>query len=173
MRRLRLALTTAMLAAMLVGGFQLTDPIPARAGSQSDIAGPPGSEGFGTDAKVLANGNFVIGDPLYDSPTATDVGAVYLYDGATHQLISMLTGATAGDSIGLSGIYEVGDSNVVVLSPFWSNPVGPITHAGAITWIDGSSGLGGTVTVANSLVGSTTADGVGTRIAKLLSLIHI
>src|SRR3954468_10548515 len=114
-RPLRLALTTSMLAAMMVSAIQLAPQLAAHAGSHSDIVGPAGSEDFGNTGIVLANGNFVIGDPLYDSPSAANVGAVYLYDGTTHQLISTLTGATAGDEIGLGGVHEVGDSNVVVL----------------------------------------------------------
>ncbi|MFN8440815.1 MAG: hypothetical protein U0175_08605 [Caldilineaceae bacterium] len=40
-------------------------------------------------------------DPRYDIPGgATDVGAVYSYDGATHALISTLTGSTSDDSWG-------------------------------------------------------------------------
>ena len=167
MRSIRLALTTALLASLAATCFQLDGPLPALAGSQSDIVGPTGSHEFGANAIVLANGNFVIGDYRYDSASATDVGAVYLYDGNTHQLISMVTGSTAGDQIGLGRIYEVGDSNIVVLSPHWTNPAGPIVHAGAITWIDGNSGLDGAVSVANSLVGATANDDVGIRFTLL------
>ena len=75
---------------------------PARAATfQTDINGPAGSGRFGTSVTVLPNGNFVVTDPYYDAPgPVADVGAVYLYNGATHALISTLTGSTAGDQVG-------------------------------------------------------------------------
>src|SRR6185436_4880831 len=70
-----------------------------RAG-QIDVAGPAGSRAFGSWVAVLPNGNFVVVDENYDLPNALDVGAIYLYDGGTLELISTLTGSTAGDEIG-------------------------------------------------------------------------
>jgi len=45
-----------------------------------------------------------------------------------------------------------------VLRPNWDNPAGPIANVGAVTWGNGSSGITGTVTIANSLVGSVAND---------------
>ncbi len=62
---------------------------PAAAGPASTtITGPTGSQFFGDTVMVLANGNFVVTDPGFDSATAVDVGAVYLYDGTTNAVIS-------------------------------------------------------------------------------------
>jgi Repeat of unknown function (DUF5650)/Fibronectin type III domain len=68
-----------------------------------------------------------------------------------------LIGPTAGDQIGSLGLALTG-GNYVVLSPNWKN--GGISRAGAITR-GGPSGITGTVTSANSLVGSTMDDAVG------------
>jgi hypothetical protein len=47
----------------------------------------------------------------------------------------------------------------VVKSPSWDN--GAIWNAGAVTWGNGTSGVTGVVSAANSLVGSTAGDQVG------------
>ena len=68
----------------------------AEAATQIEIAGPAGSEQFGQKVVVLPSGNIVVTDPFYDAPgPIPDVGAVYLYNGATGTLISMLTGSAA------------------------------------------------------------------------------
>ena len=74
-----------------------------------------------------------------------------------------LVGATSGDLIGSAGVRSIsGGNKLAVLSPNWSN--GTATNAGAMTWLDStvpSFGLIGTVSSANSLVGSNTNDAVG------------
>jgi hypothetical protein len=47
----------------------------------------------------------------------------------------------------------------VVSSPWWDNAA--IAEAGAVTWGDGTHGVAGAISVANSLVGSTDNDQVG------------
>jgi hypothetical protein len=119
------------------------------------VGGPAGSEDFGSeDVLVLSNGNYVVTDPDFNAGSIEDVGAVYLFDGVTDRLISTLKGSTELDGVGSGGVFEVGTSDVVVVSPSWdNNGVGD----GAVTWIDGSTGLNGPVSPANSLV--STDDG--------------
>jgi hypothetical protein len=132
---------------------------PALAPSQIDIEGPEGSGSFGANVTVLPNGNIVVCDPYYDDGGTADVGAVYLYDGASAALISMLTGSTAGDQVGNWGVTGLSNGNYVVSSPYWDNE--GVADAGAITWGDGMSGITGTVSADNSLVGSAAGDQVG------------
>jgi hypothetical protein len=119
----------------------------------TDIAGPSGSGSFGKQVVVLLNGNIVVADPGYDTATAVDAGAVYLYDGNTLALISALTGSHSGDQIGsgyfgvAKGITALSNGNYVVSSPNWNG------QAGAVTWASGVTGVTGTVSIANSLVG--------------------
>ena len=125
---------------------------------QFDINGPAGSGTFGDEVVALPNGNFVVIDPGYSIPGgATNVGAVYLY-GPTGNLISTLTGSTTDDQIG-GAITILTNGNFVVRSTFWNN--GTVNRAGAVTWIDGTNGLNGVVSAANSLVGSANNDRVG------------
>ena len=131
---------------------------------QTDIAGPAGSVSFGTAVTALPNGNIVVTDPDFAVAGATRAGAVYLYS-PSGALISSLFGSTADDGIGEGGIVIVGTSNFVVSSPNWN--VGASVRAGAATWVDGTSGLSGSVSAANSLVGSQTNDAVAQHVTVL------
>src|SRR5579871_5920434 len=122
--------------------------------AQLDIAGPSGSVAFGRPVYALPNGNIVVVDSKANG-VASDVGAVYLYS-PTGTLISTLTGSTADDRVGYGGVVVLANGNFVVLSPNWSN--GAANFAGAVTWVDGTTGLSGAVSATNSLVGSSALD---------------
>jgi hypothetical protein len=128
------------------------------------LPGPGGSGAFGTSVMVLANGNYVISDPSWDG-SASDAGAVYLYDGGSHALISALTGSSPGDQVGSGGIFPLANGNFVVASPRWDN--GGSANAGAATWVSGSAGLNASVSAANSLVGTAENDEVGRDVYAL------
>ena len=129
--------------------------------SQITLTGPPGSGQYGQNVQVLANGNIVVVDPYYTNAGIARVGAVYLYDGATLSLISTLTGSSANDQVGSGGITVLPNTNFVARSPGWS------AGAGAVTWCSGRTGKAGTVSAANSLVGSAANDQVGGSITVL------
>ena len=149
-------------ASIVTAGSSSTGPVHA-AGPDSTttlvITGPGGSGSFGSTIVVLANGNYVVTDPTFDLGASTDVGAIYLYDGATNQVISQLTGSHTNDQVGTGDVVEVGNGNVVITSPLWAN--GATATAGAATWVNGTTGLSGQVSAANSLVGTNTDDRVG------------
>lgn len=126
-----------------------------------DIAGPPGSGEFGYDVFVLPNGNLVVTDPYYDDSATEDAGAVYLYDGATAALISSLYGSHTEDRVGLYGIHILANGHYVIQSPRWD------ASRGAATWCSGTAGCSGTVSAANSLVGSSANDGDGIFLLEL------
>ena len=130
-------------------GLCLMTMSPLRA-EQIDIVGPAGSVSFGTSVTVLPNGNIVVADPGANG-SASMGGAIHLYtpDGV---LISTLAGASAGDHVGSGGVKVLANGNFVVLSPDWSSGSGV---SGAVTWVDGSAGLSGVVSVENSLLGVT------------------
>ena len=125
-----------------------------------DVVGPTGGGTFGDGVLVLSNGNFVVTDSTFSTPTAAKVGAVHLYSGVDEHLISTLTGVQAGDQVGSGGVQEVGNNDFVVESSHWHN--GAAVDAGAVTWASGTTGLNGIVTGTNSLVGAHTGDLVGT-----------
>ncbi|MBN1137961.1 MAG: hypothetical protein JXM73_15330, partial [Anaerolineae bacterium] len=156
-------------ALLAAAAAALLPALPARGApagaTQVDIAGPPGSGSFGHSVTALPNGNIVVTDPLYDAGAIADVGAAYLYDGATGALISTLTGSTAGDQVGSDGVTALSNGNYVVCSTLWDN--GGAADAGAVTWGSGTTGVSGAVSAANSLVGSTANDRVGSGVWAL------
>jgi hypothetical protein len=131
----------------------------------TDIPGPSGSERFGTSVTILANGNYVVADPYYDEGAISNVGAVYLYNGSTHTIISTLKGSTADNQVGLSGIIALPNSSYLVQSWAWDN--GATLNVGAITWVNGTTGINGVVSSSNSLIGSQNGDLSGARIEIL------
>ncbi|MCF2503726.1 T9SS type A sorting domain-containing protein [Dyadobacter sp. CY107] len=126
---------------------------------KTHVAGRPGSGSFGSKITVLTNGNYVVTDPDWSNGGVAKVGAVYLYDGATHKLISTLTGSKANDHVGNFGVTALSNGNFVVSSPYWSN--GSASNAGAVTWANGIAGISGKVNASNSLVGSQADDFIG------------
>ncbi|HEX4480787.1 MAG TPA: hypothetical protein VH082_08270 [Rudaea sp.] len=126
--------------------------------SQTSIVGPPGSVLFGSFVALLPNGNIVVADPKWTDGTTEELGAVYLYTSGG-QLISKLTGSSADDDVG-SQIVVLAGGNFVVGSGAWSLN-SSATHVGAVTWVNGTTGLSGTVSASNSLTGSQTNDSIG------------
>ncbi len=130
----------------------------ALAQTRIDIPGPEGSERFGYIVKVLPNGNFVVVDPYYSDPAGIrNIGAAYLYDGATRQQISMLTGSQERDFIH-PDVHVLTDGNYLVTSQTWKN--GDSINAGSVTWCSSSTGCSGRISAENSLVGSSAGDSV-------------
>lgn len=92
-------------AASAVATLDLADPTPSA------------TNGFGTIAEVLANGNVVITAPNADTGATTGTGAAYLFDTRTGALLSNLRGSNAGDHVGSAGIYALSTGHYLVLSP--------------------------------------------------------
>lgn len=116
---------------------------------------------------VLPNGNIVVVDADFSTPTATNAGAVWLYrpDGT---LISRLTGAYTNDRVGLGALVVLSDGNFVVGSPnFRESTPTCVLGFGAMTWVDGTLGLNATVGASNSLLGMNCGDTVGSSITAL------
>lgn len=132
-------------------------PCPAPA-AQFDIQGPPGSGRFGSRVAVLPNSNIVVTDPWFSTSSANHAGAIYLYD-PSGTLISVLTGSQDDDEVGGGRIVVLATGHFVVSSPGWNNA--SAADAGAVTWIDATTGLSGVVSAQNSLVGSSANDTVG------------
>jgi filamentous hemagglutinin family protein len=128
--------------------LDLADPTPT-AGDQHGSSG----------ATQLTNGNIVV-TSSQDNFGASKSGAAYLYHGTTGALISALYGSTADDQVGSGGITALSNGNYVVSSNNW-NKDATTTRVGAVTWGSGTGGTIGAVSAANSLVGSTASDSVG------------
>jgi hypothetical protein len=117
----------------------------------------------GAGVMPLANGNYVVASPGWNN----GIGAVTWGNGTTGlvgvvSLTNSLVGSTAdsapgvgGDEVGGGGVTALTNGNYVVDSPYWNG------RAGAVTWGNGTTGTVGTVSSANSVVGSSSYDDVG------------
>ncbi len=120
-------------------------------------------------AAALSNGNYVSGSGDWDNPSTmqTNVGAVRWCNGTTGctgavSAANSLIGPASGESLRFATALSNG--NYVV-----SSPLSSISNsaAGSVRWCSGTTGCTGTLTLANSLVGSTFNDQVGLNVTAL------
>ena len=140
----------------------------------NSLVGSAAGDSVGDDSvTALSNGNYVVVSAFWDNGAIVDAGAATFGSGIVGisgpvSPANSLVGGTAGDQVGLiGGVTALSNGNYVVNSPNWDN--GAIVNAGAATFGSGTTGISGTVTSANSLVGGTAGDGVGSRGAIALA----
>src|SRR5262249_61524161 len=85
-------------------------------------------------------------------------------------VVGGVAGSRAGDQVGSGGVPVLAGGTVVVRSTLWHN--GAVASAGAVTFGDGTTGISGVVSAANSLVGSTANDNVGSNGVTVLANAH-
>ena len=138
----------------------------------NSLVGSTENDFVGDTVTALMNGNYVVSSSIWSNGAVRGVGAVTWGDGATGirgvvSAANSLIGSTEHDSVG-SGFHDdfgshsvtaLSNGNYVVISPSWDN--GTIPDAGAVTWGNGATGVVGTVSTSNSLVGSTEGDYIG------------
>lgn len=118
----------------------------------------------GVPIVVLNNVNCVVSTPNWKNGNFTTAGAATWGDGDSGVIgvvsaTNSLVGAQTSDQVASGFIVALSDGNYVVHSPLW-NSRGAVTHGA------GSSGVAGTVTALNSLIGSATSDNVGALMAR-------
>ncbi len=134
-------------------------------GSANSLVGIRSGDGVGTlPIDVLANSNYIVRSPSVDFLLSTDSGAVTWGSGTTGvrgtvSSSNSLIGTNTGDGVGSETIVELPGGNYAIRSPWWDN--GANVNAGAVTWASGTTGVTGTISTTNSLVGSSTGDNVG------------
>jgi hypothetical protein len=131
-----------------------TDPGDA-VGTQGLV---PGGSYYISGVSPLSNGNYVVAS----SPWNGYRGAVTWGDGSTGTSgtiseTNSLIGSNPQDNVGQGGITPFNNGNYLALSSNWND------NRGAVTWGNGSTGIHGTVSAANSLVGSSPGDFVGAQ----------
>jgi hypothetical protein len=135
----------------------------------NSLVGVTAGSAVGGRVTALTNGNYVVGSSNWDPSGAPNAGAATLGSGiagvsGTISSANSLVGTVAGDQVGYS-VTALSNGNYVVSSQFWHN--GASASAGAATWGSGTVGVTGTVSSANSLVGSTASDNVGYYLTPL------
>ena len=136
--------------------------------SNSLVGGSASDQVGGQGVTALTNGNYVVRSQNWDDPLllVADVGAVTWGNGTTGvsgtvSSSNSLVGGATSDRVGIGGVTALTNGNYVVRSQNWDNPLPLIADVGAVTWGNGTTGISGTVSSSNSLVGSTAFDTVG------------
>ncbi|MDD5175911.1 MAG: filamentous hemagglutinin N-terminal domain-containing protein [Sterolibacterium sp.] len=124
--------------------------------SANSLVGSTAGDSVGINVFALSNGNYVVRSQNWNG----NMGAVTWGSGTAGvsgvvSSANSLVGSTAGDYVGGNGITTLSNGNYVVGSPNWNGDMG------AVTWGSGTAGVNGVVSSANSLVGSTANDSVG------------
>ena len=133
--------------------------------SSNSLVGSKANDQVGSGGvTALTNGNYVVRSSNWDNGAVVNAGAVTWGNGTTGKSGSVsgansLVGSTANDLLGDGGVTALTNGNYVVISSNWDN--GAVANVGAVTWGNGASGVSGVVSSANSLVGSTANDQVG------------
>ncbi len=108
---------------------------------------------------VLSNGHFVISSPEWGNNGALKAGAVTFGNATggnmTVSAQNSLVGTQADDQVGIAGVVALSNGHYVVNSFNWRN--GNVA-VGANTWATGNGATVGTLSAANSLIGSQAAD---------------
>jgi hypothetical protein len=140
-----------------------TSGISGAISSANALIGSTSGDEVGQDGvTVLTNGNYVVGTHNWSNGAITAVGAATWGNGSTGiaghvSSANSLIGTTANDYVGYVGhVFALTNGNYVVSTPSWSSPT--VAVAGATTWGNGSTGVKGPVSAANSLIGSTPYD---------------
>lgn len=113
---------------------------------------------------ALTNGNYVVRSLNWDNDAVVDAGAVTFGSGVNGisgpvSSSNSLVGSSTNDQVGNHVVRALNNGNYVVSSLSWNN--GMIADVGAVTFGSGITGVSGPVSVANSLVGSSTGDFIG------------
>jgi hypothetical protein len=147
-------------------------PLNGVVSAANSLVGSTKNDTVGWDVIELSNSNFVVRSISWNNGSATGAGAVTWGNGNTGvsgvvSAANSLVGSSAGDEIGMNGVVLLKNGSYLVISSLWDN--GSAVDAGAVTWGSGSTGVKGVISSANSLVGSTSGDGVGTHNVTVLS----
>ena len=112
--------------------------------------------GSGGVAYALSGDNWLIRSPQWNA-SAGALTTINSTTGVSGQIsaANSLVGSAAGDQVGSGGVQLLTSGKLAIRSPNWNGA------SGAITWADGTSGITGTISTANSLTGDTAGDQVG------------
>ncbi|TXT27160.1 MAG: cadherin domain-containing protein [Gallionellaceae bacterium] len=147
--------------------------------STNSLVGSSANDSVGDGGIIaLSNGNYVVRSPYWDNGAVADASAVTWGSGTTGvagvvSAANSLVGSTANDQAGFGSITALSNGNYLVQNPYWDN--GAAADAGAVTWMNGTTGalsngtFGGAISAANSLVGSVAGDLSGSAVTQLSS----
>ncbi|HMI77345.1 MAG TPA: T9SS type A sorting domain-containing protein, partial [Ferruginibacter sp.] len=132
--------------------------------SSNALVGSSVNDNVGYGVVPLSNGNYVVRNVFWDNAGIINAGAVTWGDGTTGITGTVnngnsLVGNNNFDSVGFRNVVALTNGNYVVSTPNWDN--GAVTNVGAVTWANGATGITGTISSGNSLVGTNMGDSIG------------
>lgn len=121
-------------------------------------------------AEALTNGNYVVRSPNWDNGAATNAGALTWGNGTTGttgvvSAANSLVGTVSNQTVGAGNFFALPNGHYVMNTFNWDN--GGVSNVGASTWGNGTTGITGPVSAANSIIGSSTNDRVGVAMTVL------
>src|SRR5262249_4712048 len=130
----------------------------------NSLVGSTTNDKVGTSFAQFGNGNLLFLDSGWDNGTAVDAGAATVFSDSTGVVGSIsaansLVGSSANDRVGSNAPTVLNDGNFVLASPFWDNKTA--VDSGAVTVGSSTTAVSGVISAANSLVGTTAGDLVG------------
>jgi hypothetical protein len=143
----------------------VTGPVSAAIG----LVGDKSEDRVGANVIALTNGDYVVRSESWGNGAVAAAGAATFGSGTSgvRGVVSpsnSLVGSSANDQVGAS-IVALSNGGYVIASPQWSN--GATALVGAVTYGAAGSAVVGPVSAANSLIGSTAGDLVGSRVLAL------
>jgi len=160
--------TSANALGAVTWGNATTGVSGAVSATNSLVGGSVGDAVGSYGVSALNNGNYIVISPNWGGggTVGNGLGAVTWVNGSvgivgTVSAGNSLVGSNPGDSVGSSGIYNLTNYNFLVKSPLWGSGGTAANAKGAVTWASGTAGITGVLSAANSLVGSTAGDSVG------------
>ncbi len=141
--------------------------------ASNSLVGGKASDGYYTLVTPLTNGNYVVRNYYRNNGSIVNAGAVTWGNGSggtvgSATAANSLVGSKTNDQVGSGSVIALTNGNYVVGSGSWDN--GAIVNAGAATWGNGNGGTIGTISSANSLVGSKANDQVASQFNSLTAL---
>jgi hypothetical protein len=128
----------------------------------NSLVGAAAFEDVGGQVTALSNGNYVVASSGWNGYRgAATWGSGTTGVQGTVSASNSLVGTAGNDLVSSSGITPLDNGNYVVSSHNWNS------NRGAVTWGNGSVGVTGTISAANSLIGGAASDYVGFRITAL------
>ncbi|OYO29344.1 filamentous hemagglutinin N-terminal domain-containing protein, partial [Janthinobacterium sp. PC23-8] len=138
--------------------------------------------GYDSAGNISYSGNYVVTSNKWDNGSIVDAGAV-TWGSGTAALSGAISDSNSVPGLKTDDVKEWGltalpvNGNYLIQNQYWNN--GAAIGAGALTWVDGSSGRlldhaaqgnHNIVSGANSLVGSHSGDNVGNTVDYLYNL---
>jgi hypothetical protein len=140
-------------------------------GLGNSLVGSNFADFVGGSVRALTNGNYVVGSLSWRNEDKFGAGAVTWCNGngptvAAVSPTNSLVGSSNFDRVGLQ-IEPLPNGNYLVRTPDWDN--GDEDDAGAVTWANGNTGITGTISAANSLIGTAEFNRVGNENPVILT----